>query len=64
MDPQTIAAITNAVYTVIRANTPVSVLSPSPPTVTPTVRLSEKLPNIAEYDGNIDILDAWEQSLV
>ena len=64
MDPQTIAAITNAVYTAIQANTPVSVLNPSPPTITPTVRLSEKLPDIAEYDGNMDILDAWEQSLV
>ena len=64
MDPQTIAAITNAVYTAIRANTPVSVPNPSFPTVAPTVRLSEKLPDIVEYDGDMDMLDAWEQSLV
>ena len=51
-------------YTAIRANTPVSVLNLSFPTVAPTVRLSKKLPDIAEYNGNIDILDAWEQSLV
>ena len=64
MDPQTIAAITNAVYTAIRANLPASVPNPSPPAAAPIVRLSEKLPDIAEYDGNMDILDAWEQSLV
>ena len=64
IDPQTIAAITKAVYTAIQANTPAFVLTPSLPTVTPTVRLSEKLPDIVEYDGDMDKLDAWEQSLV
>ena len=60
MDPQTIVAITNVVYAVIRANLPAPVLNPSSPTAAPIVRLSEKLPDIAEYDGNIDILDVWE----
>ncbi len=60
MDPQTIAAITNAVYTAIRANTPTTVLDPPLPAVAPTVRLSEKLPDIAEYNGDMDTLDAWE----
>ncbi|KAL9062677.1 MAG: hypothetical protein Q9161_009767 [Pseudevernia consocians] len=64
MDPQTIAAITNAVYTAIRANTPTTVLDPPLPAVAPTVRLSEKLPDIAEYNGDMDTLDAWEQSLI
>ena len=64
IDPQTIAAITQAVYTAIRANTPVLASNPPLPPASAQIRLSEKLPDITEYDGNMELLDAWEQSLV
>ena len=35
----------------------------STPAPAPLSRLSEKLPDIAEYDGDRDKLDAWEQAL-
>lgn len=54
LDPQIISAITQAVYQSVRQSTP-------PPA--PAFK-SEKLPDIAEYDGDMDRLDAWEQSLV
>ena len=57
MNSQTIVAITNIVYTIIRAKLPASVLNPSPSTAAPIVRLSKKLPDITKYNGNIDILD-------
>lgn len=59
LDPQALAAITAAVVAAIR-QAPV----PAPSTVAPQPQKSEKLPDVDPYDGDMDKLDAWEQSLV
>ena len=63
IDPQLIATL------VAQTVSQVLAAQPTPTTPAPAVanssstRLSEKLPDIAEYEGDQDKLDAWEQSL-
>ena len=69
LDPQNLASlIAQAVAQTLRNQPlpPAPVIHLPPASVTAAaipVRLSEKLPDIAEYDGDRDKLDAWEQSL-
>ncbi len=55
-DSQAMAMMAQVLAAAMRENTPVP-RSRTPPR-------SEKLPDIPEYDGDMDKLDAWEQALV
>ena len=71
LDSQAMATIAQIVAQTIQNQLSASILSlstPTPPTpltasATP-VRLSEKLPDIPEYDGDRDKLNAWEHALI
>ena len=68
LDPQAMATIAQIVAQTIQNQLPASVLSlltPTPLTASATpVHLSEKLPDIPEYDGDRDKLDTWEHALI
>lgn len=65
ISPEIIATITATVMAAMRNQNPI----PATSTPTPTVpsrsdNRSEKLPDIPEYDGDMEKLDAWEQLLI
>ncbi len=62
LDPQTVQAL-YALFQSMQTNQPPPVVLPPPPAA-PAISKSEKLPDIPEYDGDVDKLDAWEQSLI
>ena len=71
LDPATLSMIAQIVAQTIQNQPSPSIPAPivhlpaTPITATTTpARLSEKLPDIEQYDGDRDKLDAWEQSLI
>lgn len=69
LGPQALATlVAQAVSQALHAQPTSAPMSHAPPAsanpAVTSVRLSEKLPDIAEYDGDREKLDAWEQSLI
>lgn len=62
--PQPQAFDMNALSNALAAGLRSSSASGSPPSRTRTPPRSEKLPDISEYEGDQDKLDAWEQTLI
>ena len=64
LDPQSLAAIAQIVAQTLNNQPPPVVQLPANPVAAPIAPRSEKLPDIPEYEGDKDRLDAWEQSLI
>ncbi len=56
LDPQTVQAL-SALFQLMQTNQPPPVVLPPPPAA-PVIFKSEKLPDIPEYNGDVDKLDA------
>ncbi len=63
LDPQSLAAIAQIVAQTLNNQPPPVIQLPANPVAATIAPRSEKLPDIPEYEGDKDRLDAWEQSL-